>query len=62
MGNRTATLSSGAVSLARGTVRFGLGARKKSEIKVRQPLGEAIIVADDREREAMERLGRRRAR
>jgi isoleucyl-tRNA synthetase len=45
-----------AMSLARETVRLGLGARKQSEIKIRQPLAEAIVVADDREREAIERL------
>ncbi len=45
-----------AMSLARETVRLGLGARKKSEIKIRQPLAEALVVADDREREAIERL------
>jgi isoleucyl-tRNA synthetase len=45
-----------AMSLARETVRLGRGARKKSEVKVRQPLAEAIVVADDREREAIERL------
>ena len=45
-----------AMSLARETVSLGLGARKKSEVKVRQPLREAIVVADDRERNAIERL------
>jgi isoleucyl-tRNA synthetase len=45
-----------AMALARETVRLGLGARGKSKIKVRQPLGEAVIVADGREREAIERL------
>jgi isoleucyl-tRNA synthetase len=45
-----------AMALARETVSLGLGARKKSEIKVRQPLREAIVVADDRERLAIERL------
>jgi isoleucyl-tRNA synthetase len=45
-----------AMSLARETVSLGLGARKKSEIKVRQPLREAIVVADERERAAIERL------
>jgi isoleucyl-tRNA synthetase len=37
-------------------VRLGLGARAKAKMKVRQPLGEAVVVADDREREAIERL------
>jgi isoleucyl-tRNA synthetase len=45
-----------AMSLARETVRLGLGARGKSKIKVRQPLGEAVVVAAGREREAIERL------
>jgi isoleucyl-tRNA synthetase len=46
----------GAMALARETVRLGLGARGKAKIKVRQPLGEAVVVADGREREAIERL------
>jgi isoleucyl-tRNA synthetase len=45
-----------AMALARETVRLGLGARAKAKIKVRQPLAEAVIVADGREREAIERL------
>jgi isoleucyl-tRNA synthetase len=45
-----------AMALARETVRLGLGARGKSKLKVRQPLGEAVIVAAGREREAIERL------
>jgi isoleucyl-tRNA synthetase len=45
-----------AMALARETVRLGLGARGKAKIKVRQPLGEAIVVADGRERAAIERL------
>jgi isoleucyl-tRNA synthetase len=45
-----------AMALARETVRLGLGARGKAKIKVRQPLGEAVIVADGRERTAIERL------
>jgi isoleucyl-tRNA synthetase len=45
-----------AMALARETVRLGLGARGHAKIKVRQPLGEAVIVADGREREAIERL------
>jgi isoleucyl-tRNA synthetase len=44
------------MALARETVRLGLGARGKAKIKVRQPLGEAVVVADGREREAIERL------
>jgi isoleucyl-tRNA synthetase len=45
-----------AMALARETVRLGLGARGKAKIKVRQPLGEAVVVADGREREAIESL------
>ncbi len=45
-----------AMALARETVRLGLGARGKAKIKVRQPLAEAVVVADGREREAIERL------
>jgi isoleucyl-tRNA synthetase len=45
-----------AMALARETVRLGLGARGQAKIKVRQPLGEAVVVADDRERSAIERL------
>jgi isoleucyl-tRNA synthetase len=45
-----------AMALARETVRLGLGARGKAKIKVRQPLAEAVVVADGRERRAIERL------
>ena len=45
-----------AMALARETVRLGLGARAKAKIKVRQPLREAVVVADGRERLAIERL------
>jgi isoleucyl-tRNA synthetase len=45
-----------AMELARETVRLGLGARGQARIKVRQPLGEAVVVADGREREGIERL------
>jgi isoleucyl-tRNA synthetase len=45
-----------AMALAREAVRLGLGARGKAKIKVRQPLAEAAVVADGREREALERL------
>jgi isoleucyl-tRNA synthetase len=44
------------MALARETVRLGLGARGKAKIRKRQPLAEAIVVADGREREAIERL------
>jgi isoleucyl-tRNA synthetase len=45
-----------AMALARETVRLGLGARGKAKRKVRQPLSEAVVVADGRERAAIERL------
>jgi isoleucyl-tRNA synthetase len=45
-----------AMELARETVRLGLGARGQAKLKVRQPLGEAVVVADARERAAIERL------
>jgi isoleucyl-tRNA synthetase len=45
-----------AMALARETVRLGLAARGKAKIKIRQPLREAAVVADGREREAIERL------
>ena len=45
-----------AMGTARETVRLGLAARSQGNLKVRQPLREAIIVADGREREAIERL------
>ncbi len=44
------------MAIARETVRLGLGARAQAKIKVRQPLAEAVVVADGREREAIERL------
>jgi isoleucyl-tRNA synthetase len=45
-----------AMATARQTVKLGLGARAKAKAKVRQPLAEAVVVADGREREAIERL------
>ncbi len=45
-----------AMGLARETVRLGLGARGQAGIKIRQPLREAAIVAEGRERAAIERL------
>ncbi len=45
-----------AMAIARATVRLGLGARGQAKIKVRQPLGEAVVVAAGRERAAIERL------
>jgi isoleucyl-tRNA synthetase len=43
------------MGVARETVRLGLAARGKAKIKVRQPLHEAIVVADGFERSAIER-------
>ncbi len=43
-----------AMATARETVRMGLAARGQAKVKVRQPLREAVIVADGREREAIE--------
>jgi isoleucyl-tRNA synthetase len=45
-----------AMAIARETVRLGLGARAHAKIKVRQPLAEAVVVADGRERAAIEQL------
>ena len=45
-----------AMATARETVRLGLGARAQAKIKVRQPLAEAVVVADGAERAAIERL------
>ncbi len=45
------------MAIARETVRLGLAARGAAKIKVRQPLHECVIVADGRERAAIERLG-----
>ena len=44
------------MAIARETVRLGLGARAQAKIKVRQPLAEAVVVADGRERAAIEQL------
>jgi isoleucyl-tRNA synthetase len=46
-----------AMEVARETVQLGLGARGASKLKIRQPLHEAVVVAADRERAAIERLG-----
>ncbi|MHB1809264.1 MAG: isoleucine--tRNA ligase [Solirubrobacteraceae bacterium] len=55
LGGHDAALEA-AMATARQTVRLGLGARAQAKIKVRQPLAEAAIVADGRERAAIERL------
>jgi isoleucyl-tRNA synthetase len=43
------------MAIAREAVRVGLGARGAAKIRTRQPLGEAVVVASGREREAIER-------
>jgi isoleucyl-tRNA synthetase len=45
-----------AMAVARQTVRLGLSARSAVNVKLRQPLHEAVVVAVGREREAIERL------
>jgi isoleucyl-tRNA synthetase len=45
-----------AMAVARETVRLGLGARAQAKIKVRQPLAQAVVVADGEERRAIEGL------
>ncbi len=45
-----------AMEVARETVRLGLAARGQAKLKVRQPLGAAVVVATGFEREAIERM------
>jgi isoleucyl-tRNA synthetase len=45
-----------AMEVARETVRLGLSARAAAKVKLRQPLHEAVVVADGRERAAIGRL------
>ncbi|MGE5636469.1 MAG: class I tRNA ligase family protein, partial [Nocardioidaceae bacterium] len=45
------------MGVARDAVELGRAARAQAKVKVRQPLREAIVVAADRERQAIERLG-----
>ena len=45
-----------AMATAREAVRLGHAARGHAKVKVRQPLRAAVVVADDRERAAIERL------
>jgi isoleucyl-tRNA synthetase len=45
------------MEIARSTVALGLRARGGAKVKVRQPLGDAVIVAAGRERAAIERHG-----
>jgi isoleucyl-tRNA synthetase len=42
--------------VARDAVELGRAARAQAKLKLRQPLGEAVVVAADRERDAIERL------
>jgi isoleucyl-tRNA synthetase len=44
------------MSTVREAVELGRAARAQAKVKVRQPLGEAVVVARDAEREAIERL------
>jgi isoleucyl-tRNA synthetase len=44
------------MEVARQTVRLGLAARAQAQIKVRQPLRAAVVVATGREREAIQRM------
>ena len=44
------------MAVARETVRLGLSARGAAKVKVRQPLREAVVVAEGRERQAISRL------
>ena len=45
------------MGVARETVGLGLSARSQSKLKVRQPLRAAVVVAAERERSALDRLG-----
>ncbi|HEX2103283.1 MAG TPA: isoleucine--tRNA ligase [Solirubrobacteraceae bacterium] len=45
-----------AMAVARETVRLGMSARAAAKVKLRQPLHEAVVVADGHERLAIERL------
>jgi isoleucyl-tRNA synthetase len=45
------------MQVARDAVELGRAARAQAKVKVRQPLREAVMVAADREREAIERFG-----
>jgi isoleucyl-tRNA synthetase len=45
------------MQVARDAVELGRAARAQAKVKMRQPLSEAVIVAADRDRAAVERLG-----
>jgi isoleucyl-tRNA synthetase len=45
-----------AMQITREIVELGRGARAQAQVKVRQPLSEALVVASDRERSSIERL------
>ena len=53
---RATSSSSGEMQVVRDAVELGRAARAHAKLKVRQPLREAVVVAADREREAIERL------
>ena len=44
------------MQVVRDAVELGRAARAHAKLKVRQPLAEAVVVAADREREAIERF------
>jgi isoleucyl-tRNA synthetase len=44
------------MQVARDAIELGRAARAQARVKVRQPLGEAVVVAADRERAAIERF------
>src|ERR671917_1888738 len=44
------------MAVARDAVELGRAARAQAKVKVRQPLREAVVVAADRERAAIERF------
>jgi isoleucyl-tRNA synthetase len=44
------------MQVARDAVELGRAARAQAKVKLRQPLGEAVVVAAEHEREAIERL------
>ena len=55
-GDARDTALEAAMEVARETVRLGLAARSQAQIKVRQPLHAAVVVASGAEREAIERM------
>ena len=53
---RATRSSNGGMQVARDAVELGRAARAHAKVKVRQPLREAVVVAADRERAAIERF------